>query len=171
MEQAIKSFSKALEDLKTLSIADVTLGSHSAEEGDDRFIVFLCRITKGADATWLDQMKKILTFCNQNDLKVLISKRYFVKGGNIVFAWSIEIDDDQSEREVINTLQALAEFLPSIKKAKAAVYTPAAPKPQAKSSYRDGHGNGEIEILGAPPQRNMTKVSETKAPVELTRRR
>ncbi len=170
MEQAIKSFSKALEDLKTLTVADVTLGSHTADEGGDKHITFLCRINKGADAIWLEQMKKILVFCNSQDLKIILSKRYLMKGNSIVFAWCIQVDDDQSEAEVAATLIALAEFLPSLKKMKNVVYTTQQPK-QPSTSFRDGNGNGEIEILGAPAQRNMTKVSETKAPPELTRRR
>lgn len=170
MEQAIKSFSKALEDLKTLTIADVALGSHSAEEGDDRHVTFLCRINKGADTIWLEQMKKILIFCNTQDLKIILSKRYLMKGNNIVFAWCIQIDDDQSGTEVVAVLSSLADFLPTLKKMKNVVYTTQQPK-QPSSGFRDGNGNGEIEILGAPAQRNMTKVSETKAPPELARRR
>jgi hypothetical protein len=162
MEQAIKNFSKALEDLKTLTIADVD--DDPLNEEDYFHLTFLCRVNKGSDNIWLEQLKKLLVFCKDQNLNLICSKRYLIKGNGIVFAWCLEFPLNQ-KIELEKDLNKLSEFLPSLKKLKGVIYN----NPTNKPNFNISGGSGEIEILGAPAQRNMTLVTETPVPRELLR--
>lgn len=150
MEQTISILSKAIEDLKILKVADINL--------EETHLTVLCRINKGSDPIWIEQMKKLLMLASDEALNLICSKRYIVKGNKIVFAWCLEIIDTNLNDAVLK----VASFLPKIKKSKGIIY-------EAKTEARNKTTDGEIEILGAPAQRNMRLVKQTPIPNDMAK--
>ena len=82
-------------------------------EFDELNVQYMCRVSRGSEREWARVVRALLTTCEVgDDYPPHICRLYFLKGGNLVYGWHINITSEDMPRTLQNLDSTIQKYTP-----------------------------------------------------------